>query len=286
MTMKRIIFALLILPFFVSCNQKELDQLKADKVQLTETLKQKEVSINEFVSTLNSIEENLEIIKEKEKIVAVDSEAPTKSQKQKIAKDITAINNLLEQNKAKIAELDKKLRGSWYQNSKLRKLTERLKADVAQKEADIAALKEQIANLNIKVDGLNADVTKLNTSVNELVAENADQANTIIERTASMNTAYYVVGSTSELKEKNVISKKGGIIGIGSTPVLSENANTKEFKKIDITETTLIPVNGKKITLVTTHPTNSYKFEAGKGITITNADAFWKSSKFLVVKAR
>jgi len=286
MTMKRIIFALLILPFFVSCNQKELDQLKADKVQLTETLKQKEVSINEFVSTLNSIEENLEIIKEKEKIVAVDSEAPTKSQKQKIAKDITAINNLLEQNKAKIAELDKKLRGSWYQNSKLRKLTERLKADVAQKEADIAALKEQIANLNIKVDGLNADVTKLNTSVNELVAENADQANTIIERTASMNTAYYVVGSTSELKAKNVISKKGGIIGIGSTPVLSENANTKEFKKIDITETTLIPVNGKKITLVTTHPTNSYKFEAGKGITITNADAFWKSSKFLVVKAR
>jgi len=284
--MKRIIFALLILPFFVSCNQKELDQLKADKVQLTETLKQKEVSINEFVSTLNSIEENLEIIKEKEKIVAVDSEAPTKSQKQKIAKDITAINNLLEQNKAKIAELDKKLRGSWYQNSKLRKLTERLKADVAQKEADIAALKEQIANLNIKVDGLNADVTKLNTSVNELVAENADQANTIIERTASMNTAYYVVGSTSELKAKNVISKKGGIIGIGSTPVLSENANTKEFKKIDITETTLIPVNGKKITLVTTHPTNSYKFEAGKGITITNADAFWKSSKFLVVKAR
>jgi len=286
MTMKRIIFALLILPFFVSCNQKELDQLKADKVQLTETLKQKEVSINEFVSTLNSIEENLEIIKEKEKIVAVDSEAPTKSQKQKIAKDITAINNLLEQNKAKIAELDKKLRGSWYQNSKLRKLTERLKADVAQKEADIAALKEQIANLNIKVDGLNADVTKLNTSVNELVAENADQANTIIERTASMNTAYYVVGSTSELKAKNVISKKGGIIGIGSTPVLSENANTKEFKKIDITETTLIAVNGKKITLVTTHPTDSYKFEAGKGITITNADAFWKSSKFLVVKAR
>ncbi len=286
MTMKRIIFALLILPFFVSCNQKELEQLKADKVQLTETLKQKEVSINEFVSTLNSIEENLEIIKEKEKIVAVDSEAPTKSQKQKIAKNITAINNLLEQNRAKIADLDKKLKSSWYQNSKLRKLTDRLKADVAQKEADIAAMKEQIANLNVKVEGLNADVTKLNTAVTELTTENADQAKTISERTTSMNTAYYVVGSTSELKAKNVITTKGGIIGIASAKVLSENADTKEFKKIDITETTLIPVEGKKMKLITTHPTNSYKFEAGKGITITNADAFWKSSKFLVVKAR
>ena len=284
--MKRIIIALLILTFFASCNKKELEQLKADKVQLTETLKQKDVSLNEFVSTLNSIEENLEIIKEKEKIVAVASETPTKSQKQKIAKNIASINNLIEQNNAKIAELDKKLKNSWYQNSKLRKLTERLKADVAQKEADIAAMKEQIAQLDVKVEGLNTNVTNLNTAVTELTTENADQANTISERTTSMNTAYYVVGSTSELKAKNVIAKKAGIIGIGAATVLNENADTKEFKEIDITETTLIPVEGKKITMVTTHPTNSYKFEAGKGITITNADAFWKSSKFLVVKAR
>ena len=286
MTMKRIIIALLILPFFVACNQKELKQLRADKISLTETLKQKEVSINEFVSTLNSIEENLEIIKEKEKIVAVASETPTKSQKQTIAKNIAAINNLIEQNNAKIAELDKKLKNSWYQNSKLRKLTERLKADVAQKEADIAAMKEQIAQLDVKVEGLNADVTKLNTAVNELTTENADQAKTISERTTAMNTAYYVVGSTSELKAKNVIAKKAGFIGIGAATVLNENANTKEFNRIDITETTLIPVEGKKIKMVTTHPASSYKFEEGKGITITNADAFWKSSKFLVVKAR
>lgn len=284
--MKRIIFALLILPLFVACNQKELKQLKEQNLQLTELAKQKEVAINEFVATLNSIEENLEIIKEKEKIVAIDSETPTKSQKQKIAKDITAINNLLEQNRTKLTELDKKLRGSWYQNSKLRKLTERLKADVAQKEADIAALKEQVANLNTQVEGLNTNVTKLNTAVDQLTTENADQAITISMKTTSMNTAYYVVGSGSELKAKNVISKKGGIIGIAAATVLNENANTKEFKKIDITETTLIPVEGKKITLVTSHPTNSYKFEVGMGITITNADEFWKSSKFLVVKAR
>ncbi|WP_372645124.1 hypothetical protein, partial [Ancylomarina sp.] len=236
--------------------------------------------------TLNSIEENLEIIKEKENIVAVASETPTKSQKQKISQNIAAINNLLEQNKAKIADLDKKLKGSWYQNSKLRKLTDRLKADNAQKEADIAALTEQVANLNIKVEGLNENVTKLNTVVTELTTVNADQAQTISERTTSMNTAYYVVGSNSELKDKNLISKKGGIIGIAAATVLNENADTKEFEKIDITETTLIPVEGKKITLVTTHSESSYKFEEGKGITITNVDEFWKSSKFLVVKAR
>jgi len=284
--MKRIIFALLILPFFVACNQKELKQLKEQNQQLTSLSQQKEAAINEFVSTLNSIEENLFVIQEKEKIVAVNTENPSTSQKQKIADNISSINNLLEQNRTKIAELDKKLKNSWYQNSKLRKLTERLKADVAQKETDILALNEQVANLNIKVEGLSTDVTNLNTTVEDLSTENAEKAKTIEEKTTSLNTAYYVVGSTSELKAKNVISRKGGIVGIASAIVLNENFDTNEFERIDITETTLIPVEGEKIQMVTTHPVNSYKFEIGKGITILDADQFWKSSKHLVVKVK
>jgi len=284
--MKRIIFALMILPFFVACNQKELKQLKEQNQQLTTMAQQKEAAINDFVTTLNSIEENLDVIKEKEKIVAVNTENPTTSQKEKIANNITSINSLLEQNRTKLAELDKKLKGSWYQNSKLRKLAERLKADVAQKEADIAALKEQVASLNIKVEGLSTDVSNLNTTVEELSTESAARSKTIAEKTASLNTAYYVVGSTSELKAKNVISKKGGIVGIASAIVLNENFDTKEFTKIDVTETTLIPIEAEKIQIVTTHPVNSYKFEIGKGITITDADQFWKSSKYLVVKVK
>ena len=284
--MKRIIFALMILPFFVACNQKEIKQLKEQNQQLTTMTQQKDVAIDEFVSTLNSIEENLDIIKEKEKIVAVNTENPTTSQKQKISSNIASINSLLDQNKTKLAELDKKLKNSWYQNSKLRKLTERLKADVAQKEADILALNEQVANLNVKVEGLNTDVTNLNTTVADLSTESAEKAQIIEEKTTSLNTAYYVVGSNSELKAKNVISKKGGVIGIASATVLNENFDVNEFERIDITETTLIPVEGEKIQMVTTHPVSSYTFEAGKGITIVDAAQFWKSSKHLVIKVR
>jgi len=284
--MKRIIFALMILPFFVACNQKELKQLKEQNQQLTTLAQQKDAAIDDFVSTLNSVEENLNVIKEKEKIVAVNTENPTASQKQIIENNITSINSLLEQNRTKLAELDKKLKNSWYQNSKLRKLTERLKADVAQKETDIIVLNEQVASLNVKVEGLNADVTKLNTNVADLSTENAERAQTIVEKTTSLNTAYYVVGSTSELKAKNVISKKGGVIGIASAIVLNENFDVNEFERIDITETTLIPVEGEKIQMVTTHPVSSYKFEAGIGITIVDAAQFWKSSKHLVVKIR
>jgi len=284
--MKRIIFALLILPFFVACNQKEIKQLKEDNLQLTNAANQKEVAINDFVATLNSIQENLDIIKEKENIVVVNSENPDKSQKQKITSTLTSINNILEQNRLKIAELDKKLKNSWYKNSKLRKLTTRLKTDIAKKEADIIILKEQIADLDIKVEGLTTDVENLNTTVTDLTAQNAESAKLIEEKTNNLNTAYYLIGTSSELKLKQVISKKGGIIGIGSANVLNDNFDTKEFKQIDIRETALIPITGKKVELITTHPQGSFKIEEGKGLAIIDAEQFWKSSKYLVVKVR
>ncbi len=284
--MKRIIFALLILPFFVACNQKEIKQLKEDNLQLTNAANQKEVAINDFVATLNSIQENLDIIKEKENIVVVNSENPDKSQKQKITSTLTSINNILEQNRLKIAELDKKLKNSWYKNSKLRKLTTRLKTDIAKKEADIIILKEQIADLDIKVEGLTTDVENLNTTVTDLTAQNAESAKLIEEKTNNLNTAYYLIGTSSELKLKQVISKKGGIIGIGSATVLNDNFDTKEFKQIDIRETALIPITGKKVELITTHPQGSFKIEEGKGLAIIDAEQFWKSSKYLVVKVR
>lgn len=287
--MKRIIIALLIVPFFVGCNQKELKQLKEQNQQLTVMAQEKDSSINDFIGALNTIEENLEIIKQKENIIAVNAENPNQSQKQKIASDLTSINNLLEQNKLKIEELNKKLNNSWYQNSKLRKLTDRLKAELETKEGEIVVLNDKVAKLNIEVESLNGKVTELNGTVLALNTENEDKAKQISNSTNELNTAYYVFGTSKELAEKNVISKDGGFIGIGKTAVLSKDFNTSEFEKIDITKTTTIPVIGKKISLVTNHPTSSYKVEGAEtveGITILDPVEFWKSSKYLVVSVR
>nr|WP_320117661.1 hypothetical protein [uncultured Marinifilum sp.] len=287
--MKRIYLALLIIPFFISCNQKELKQLKEQNQQLTSMAKQKDSTINDFIESLNTIEENLEIIKEKETIIAVNSENPSKSQKQKIASDLTSINNLLEQNREKIADLDNKLNNSWYQNSKLRKLTDRLKTEINTKETEIIALNTKVSKLNIEVENLNGQVTELNGTVLALNTENEEKTKELEAKIEELNTGFYVCGSNKELQEKKVITKDGGFIGIGKTAVLSKDFNTSEFKKIDITKTTTIPVNGKKISLVTSHPSNSYKVEGVEtveGITILDPVEFWKSSKYLVVAVR
>jgi len=59
------------------------------------------------------------------------------------------------------------------------------------------------------------------------------------------------------------------------------------FTKIDYTQISTIPVNSKKVELVTTHPDGSYKIEKNNDlvsdILITDPEKFWSASKYLVV---
>lgn len=289
--MKKLIIALLVLPLLVACNQKELKQLREQNKQLTQMTKEKDSTITEFIESLNTIEENLAIITEKEKIISVDTkETPTKNKKEKITNDIMLINNLLEQNRKDIESLNKKLKNSWYKNSKLTKLTARLQKEIEEKTLQITALNEELAKLNIEVKDLNGKVIELNNNVSALNADNLNKAKLIEEKTIALNTAYYIAGSTTELSEKKVISREGGFLGIGRSSKLSKDFNASAFNKIDITKTTSIPVSGRSVSFVTSHPEGSYQIEKSdnkvEAIKILKPEEFWKASKFLVVRVK
>ena len=51
------------------------------------------------------------------------------------------------------------------------------------------------------------------------------------------------ISSVKELKENNVITKEGGIIGLGKTTKLSSDFNKEYFTKINIEKTTSINFN-------------------------------------------
>lgn len=295
--MKRYLYLLLIVPMFVACNQKELKKLRTDNADLTVKTAQQDSTINVFLESLNTIEENLAIIREKEKVIDVNAkEKPNKNLRERIADDITLINDLFEQNKQSLAELEKKLKNSSYQNSKLRKLADRLKLQLATKEKEILALNEKVEGLNIKVEkmgnqiaGLEGTVSDQNTKIVELNTLSDNQQAEISDKTARLHAAYYIAGSAKELVEKQVISKTGGFLGIGRTKKLSEDFLAEAFTQIDLTETKSIPVSGKKVKLVTSHPVGSYEIqgeETVEAINILNPEEFWKASKYLVVEVR
>ncbi len=294
--MKKLLLLMLIpaMLMTVSCNKmkEENARLKAKNDSLLALGFQKDTTVMEFVRAFNEIQSNLDSIKMKENIIGQNTKGGTEVQasaREQITGDINSIYEMLQRNRATVASLQKKLKASNTKNAELEAMIDNLNKSIVEKDAQIAELKDQLGKLNIKVTDLGNQVATLNTNVDNLSAENKAKQQAIDEKTAALNTAYYVIGTTKELKDKNVIDKKGGFIGIGRTKSIKD-FDKSNFTKVDITAFTEIPVNKKKATLLSNHPAGSYKLESASKksvdkLVILNYTDFWSRSKFLVIAA-
>ncbi|MEI8049066.1 MAG: hypothetical protein WCI92_16910 [Bacteroidota bacterium] len=302
--MKKLLFLLLIpaMLMTVSCNnmKEENARLKAKNDSLLSLGFQKDTTVMEFVRAFNDIQSNLDSIKLKENIISQNTNGGTEVQtsaREQITGDINAIYLMLQKNRemvtslrAKLKKSESGLKGANIKIAELEKMIDNLTMSIENKNAEISTLKEQLGKLNIKVEDLGKQVTNLNTNVENLSEENKAKQQALEEKTAALNTAYYVVGTTKELKEKKIIDKSGGFIGLGRTKNVTEDFDKTYFIKTDITTLTEISILKKKASLLTNHPTGSYKFESADKKTIDklvilNYSEFWSRSKYLVIIA-
>ena len=77
-------------------------------------------------------------------------------------------------------------------------------------------------------------------------------------------------------------------MGIGKRSAVSSDSDLQNYTKIDIRKVTEVKLSGKKIKILTSHPSGSYKLigDAKKptAIQINNPSEFWQKSKFLVIE--
>jgi predicted RNase H-like nuclease (RuvC/YqgF family) len=209
-----------------------------------------------------------------------------KPAKEQIITDINSIYTLLEENKDKLADLRKQLGKSNYQVKELEKMVENMTRQLKQKDEEIAALTDMLNQMDIKITALTKNVQRLEEEGEVKSQTILEQTLELEEQTIAINTAYYIVGSKKELKDANIITSEGGFIGIGREKKLADDFDVNMFTQIDIREVSQIMISGKKIELVTSHPTESYSVEEmGDEIVlgILDAEAFWKNSKYLVI---
>jgi uncharacterized coiled-coil protein SlyX len=282
-----LILTLITFQFFACKNDNEetpnplADSLARENAMMQEVVKGKDENIQEFISAYNEIQDNLEVIKSKQNIISSVGKNPEKVKKSKdqIIEDIQAINELMDKNKSRLATLQNKLNES---NNQTKKSDEKN----SELEKFITHLSDQLAAQVVEIDQLKMDLKKMNMQMADL---NQKYQTTIAEskqKTSQLNSAWYAIGTTKELLAKGVITKEGGIIGIGKSKKLSQNLNKEYFTKIDITEKNTIPIGAKKARLLSTHPANSYVI-AGAGnaekLVINNVEEFWAASKYLVI---
>lgn len=280
--MKNLLFILIALSFtmcnMVPQNESEL-QIKNDSLE--RLMIKKDSAIYSVIGTFNDIENNLETIKSKEKIITLtlNNVENQKSREEIINDDINLIYELMLENKEKVEKLERQLKQAYIKNNDLQKTIQSLQAKLAEKNAEILQLRQHLMDQNLKID-------ELNFTLDTLAFDNQVKSAIIDAQDESLNTAYYLFGSEKELKELGILDKKGLFIGIGSGKNLNEDFNKDLFNTIDIREETEFAINAKKIKIITKHPSNSYIVNGEKpveGITVTDHDEFWSISKYLVI---
>jgi predicted nucleic acid-binding Zn-ribbon protein len=252
---------------------READSLAQVNGKLSGDLNAKDEVIQDFIDQFNDIQADLNAIKEKEKIVSKSaSKGDVKNSQDQIKEDIQSIYDLMMKNRQRLGAMSDKLKNSNLKIKGLEQMIENMQTSLNLKDEEIAELRTQIESLNIELSNLNTNYKSLETESNN--------------KTEEMNTAFYAVGTSKELIEKKVISKEGGVLGIGKSTKVSQDFNREYFTKINIEKTTSIDLGVKKMKMLTTHPSNSYKIVGTKPIEkieITNAKEFWSASKFLVI---
>ena len=276
------------------CNQKneEIAMLKAKNDSLMSVGYVKDSTVIDFVNAFNDIQSNLDSIKMKEKIISKNvegnSEIKTRT-KDQINSDINMIYKMQQDNRAMVASLRAKLKKSGVYSVELEKMVETLTKQIEEKDVQIAQLKEDLAKVNIQVTDLTTKVVDLNANVDNLSTQNTERQAVIDAKTAELNTAYYVVGTTTYLKDKKIITKEGGFIGLGKSKELATEMNKSNFTKVDITSFKGVSVMKDKLTILTSHPKTSYRL-TGKNLSdslvITNPKEFWSLSKVLVLNVK
>ena len=283
--MKKLLFIIPVVLLFTACHNYQADvaQKESEKQELIVSSDQKDSTISFFINEVNDIEINLSSIDSSKRMVSTSTANPElrKTQIVRINENIESIKTLVQQNKARIAALTKKLKSSGYKISGLEKLIANLNLQIVEKD-------KQLAELNDKITMLNTTIVNQNNRIAELNMINTEKQQVVDNQRSELNTAYYIIGTSKNLIAKGVLVKEGGFIGLGKSKVMKDNYNSTGFTQVDITQTTTLPLDTKDAKLITTHPTSSYTLKHTdkkhiSALVITDPTNFWKASKYLVI---
>lgn len=257
--------------------------MKAENDSLLLALSERNAELDQIMGTFNDIQEGFRQINEAQNRVDLQSQrAEGVSPSQRIKDDLQFITQTMADNKAQIEKLQQQLKNSTYNSAQLKKAIEGLQAELEQKTQQIQLLQEELAAKNIRIAELDDAVAGLNTDVQNLSAENEAKAKALSAQDKALNTAWFVFGTRSELKEQKIL-KSGDVLK-------DDDFNKDYFTQIDIRTDKEIKLFSKSAKLLTTHPEGSYTLlKDAKGqyvLNITNPTSFWSVSRYLVIQVK
>jgi DNA repair exonuclease SbcCD ATPase subunit len=254
-------------------------------------LNARDAELDDMMGTFNQITEGFRQINAAENRVDLQRGSVLEgsaSAKQQIASDIEFIQKTLQENRDQIEKLTAQLATSKNQNAQLKKAVDTFTKQLEEKTAEIASLQEELMAKNIRIRELDEAVSELTAVTEELKSENMAKTEVVEQQDRALNTAWFVFGTKTELKEQKILTGDG-LFSKGKI-LASDEANMDYFTECDIRTTKEIRLYSKSATLLSNHPTSSYslvKDEKGElTLNINNPTQFWSASKYLVIQVK
>ncbi len=287
--MKHFILLFLTLSFaFTACNYKSdnYQTLEAERDSIARANAAMQSEIDEYFKTVNQIELNIEKIKNAEKILSNqplgdDADMDTRT---RISEDLAYINEMLKVNRDEIKQLKAKLRRSSFKTTELERTITRLSKALEVETLKVRELEARIVEKDSMILRLNENVSELATNVEVLEAEKEKQITTIKEQDETIHTAWYVFGTRKELREQKIVTSDGLF---RPARILESDFNKNYFVRIDARKTNSIPLYSSRAKILSSHPRSAYTLEKENNtftLLITDTDAFWSVSRYLVIE--
>jgi hypothetical protein len=256
----------------LNSKDKELNSLEFDKLN-------DDSIVNQYALYIQRIKNNINEINNQESIInnAKSKEEFYKADTTNIINAIKIMSEKLIENESMISELNNAVKLEKNKNSQFATRVTELSTEVAKSNREIYFLREELNSLNSSFEAIfnkyneqNKKISFLNNKLNEIA---------------------YVIGTKSELLDNGVLTKSGGLIGLGKSRKLNSDFNTNYFTFSTKQDLKSIVLGYKSVKLMTPHPSESYKIskntnELIDSLLIFNVENFWKNSKFLVLEVK
>ena len=277
--------SMLLATAFTSCvvSSSKYEALQAERDSLANVAATVTTDFESSLRTINEIEMALQTVREAEGIMMMENQEGNSSYAEA---QIEAIDRTIQQNKAKIAELEQQLAAAGSKSKELNTTINRLKNELNEKDTYINNLREELNISKAQVAELSESVENLNANIDNLNVQNAKQKATISQQDAALNTVYYIAATAEKLAANHMINQ-GGLF---SSDQVTGDIDMSMMTVADKRNLKVLPLNTRKAKILTNHPESSYQLtkddDKNLSLVIVDPNAFWSISNYLIISIK
>lgn len=281
--MKKLLFFAACALGLSACNmtgEQQQDAVQQERDSLQRIINEKDMELDDILGVFNEVQEGIRRINEAEgRVTIAEGNPESASSKEVIRDNMDFIKQAMQQNRDLIAQLQEKLKNSSIKNTKMQKTIESLQAQIDAQSARIQELEASLAEKDALIEAQGDAIAGLSNDVVSLTEENKQKTEKVQQQDKELNSAWFVFGTKSELKEQKILTS-GDVLKSG-------DFNKDYFTKVDIRYDKDIKFYSKSAQLLSTHPSGTYQLAKDKQgqyeLHITDPQKFWSVSKYLVV---